>query len=168
MAGLTQKRFAQLLVGAQSALDMGNDVLAGLTGIDATTISRYRSATYKSGPPSGPRRALLERAMGLPEGYLSDEVELSLEALRALRRPVPGQAYEAMASDGARASDAASVRENHNHRTPTVEEVWAMVAERLAQYRAAGETPPLPEVFRWMAAARAATRSSESGGSAPA
>jgi transcriptional regulator with XRE-family HTH domain len=81
-AGPTQKRFASLLRDAQTAADVPNDELSIRTGIDATTISRYRNPAYRSGPPSPAKRRLLERALGLLEGYLDGLFELSVPLLR--------------------------------------------------------------------------------------
>lgn len=67
---LTQERFAELLRNGMAAAGMGGKELAQATGIDATTISRYRRKSYASGPPSAGRRRRLEQAMGLQAGFL--------------------------------------------------------------------------------------------------
>lgn len=173
MAGLTQQRFAQLLVEAQSAVGMGNDVLAGLTGIDATTISRYRSPTYRSGPPSVTRRGLLERAMGLPEGYLSGGVRLSRESLQRLgvergRTGPPGgaggQTHTAAGQSGARTSDSASAV---LERQPTGEAALRFLEYEIVSALRYGRIPTLEELREWLELVRGAASAGESAGAEP-
>lgn len=53
------------------------------TGIHPTTVSRYRSADYASGPPAPRRRRLIEHSLGLPEGYLDGRVSMSDQDIEA-------------------------------------------------------------------------------------
>ena len=120
MSGLTQRRFSALLRDGQAAFGVTNETVAERTGIDVTTISRYRSPDYKSGPPSEARRGMLERAIGLPDGYLSGTLEITPEKLRALASQRPagtqnGGQKGATGSEGTRASDSATVQVVSEH-----------------------------------------------------
>ncbi len=61
---------------------ISNVALSARTGIDQTTISRYRSARYPSGPPSAPRRRVLEQGLYLPAGYLDGAADADFGAIR--------------------------------------------------------------------------------------
>lgn len=78
MARLTQGAFARRLAKAQEALAVSNIELAKLTGIDQTTISRYRDEAYASGPPSALRRRVMEQGLSLPLGYVEGLIRLGL------------------------------------------------------------------------------------------
>lgn len=82
---LTQAVFAKLLVAAMDALDLSNVYIAKRTGIDPTTVSRYRSLDYAPGPPPALKRGAIELAMGVPEGYLSGRATADFAAIRRLQ-----------------------------------------------------------------------------------
>jgi hypothetical protein len=83
---LTQKQFAQLFAEAMDLLEIPGVRLAKAIRKHATTISRYRSERYASGPPEAAVRRLLEEEMGLPPGYLSGTVRADLMAIRRQRQ----------------------------------------------------------------------------------
>jgi hypothetical protein len=87
---LTQKRFAKRLVEAMDALGVKGVEVAVWLETDATTVSRYRNPTYEYGPPDAGSRRLLERRMGLPEGYFDGSMKVDLTALRIERHRAKG------------------------------------------------------------------------------
>lgn len=70
MPKLTQRRFSELLCKAMDDRQIQGKDLAAAAGVDAVTISRWRSPTYTGGPPPSAMRRVLERQLGLAQGTL--------------------------------------------------------------------------------------------------
>jgi transcriptional regulator with XRE-family HTH domain len=78
--------FATRLREAMGAMHFSGAELSRQTGFHTTTISRYQDPTYSVGPPRQARQHILERTLGIPEGYLSGEVDADLDALYLERK----------------------------------------------------------------------------------
>ena len=71
--------------------------MGGKTGLRLTQERfSYRNPDYPSGPPAEPKRRILERALGAPQGYLDGQVELSVEEMRNEARNGRGAVQESV------------------------------------------------------------------------
>ncbi len=86
MGKLTQPRFAKLLAEAMDTVGLSGVAIGKATGIHETTISRYRSPDYPSGPPKLAVRRALEDALGLKTGYLDGTTDVDLAEVARSRR----------------------------------------------------------------------------------
>lgn len=116
------KRVAEAFDAARKWGVQQKDVAEAL-GWDETTLSRYKDPEYEKGPPKAQRRRLLERAIGIPEGYL-DRTTGDISVLRK-----GGGGHSAVGE-----SAVTYLPENVRGQTPPAEVgVWKTVADSVAR-----------------------------------